>query len=218
MFFLFCAFTLQTANAQTSTTTVSCSTSDQGLFNTLSQPNWNPFNWVLFGPGSIELIGGVYEVQIDPELLGEEVRLTTVSWVAPQDGILRFDFDLSALDEYECFVARILVNSVQEGFFFNGEIPLDAGDEIIFGLYWLTEVSCLGEISITVDSISFEYECPSGCLYPQALNYNPEASVDNGSCQFESVVCIPTPDLNGDGVVNTIDLMIMLAFFGDIIE
>lgn len=53
-----------------------------------------------------------------------------------------------------------------------------------------------------------ENEIP-GCTYEGAPNYNPAATLDNGSC------LAPCPgDLNGDGVVQTGDLLDFLLAFG----
>ena len=78
-----------------------------------------------------------------------------------------------------------------------------------------------------------------GCTYNSAMNYNSEATVDDGSCidaecdlelayaagytdGMESVVCpevsICPADLNLDGLVSTVDLLIFLVSFGTICE
>ena len=82
-----------------------------------------------------------------------------------------------------------------------------------------------------------------GCTYPDALNYNPEATADDGSCTFEefdldavydsgysdgfvdgedSVICPETSscpsDLNGDGGVGMPDLLIFLSSFGTVCD
>lgn len=50
-----------------------------------------------------------------------------------------------------------------------------------------------------------------GCTYPSATNYNPAANRDDLSCLFED----PCPaDFDGNGFVQTADLLAMLAFFG----
>lgn len=60
--------------------------------------------------------------------------------------------------------------------------------------------TCLGEILV-------------GCTYQEASNYDPLASMDDGSCVFDS----PTPcmaDLDDDGVVASSDLLLMLVGLG----
>ena len=75
-----------------------------------------------------------------------------------------------------------------------------------------------------------------GCTYATAINYNPIATDDDGSCGFNDCEltlsycgegtlwsptlqqCIPDPmclgDLNGDGIVGTSDLLSLLSLFG----
>lgn len=54
-----------------------------------------------------------------------------------------------------------------------------------------------------------------GCTYPNALNYNANASIDDQSCLFDCEGDNDCPaDFNGDGVVNTSDLIEFLANFG----
>lgn len=56
-----------------------------------------------------------------------------------------------------------------------------------------------------------------GCTYEAAVNYNPLASMDDGSCEItQDDGC--TGDLDGDGVVTVNDLLQMLGVFGDTCE
>ena len=82
-------------------------------------------------------------------------------------------------------------------------------------------VTVAGELS-TLEPQCFS-ECdvcfaPSeGCTYPNAVNYDPMATVDDNSCTFdgtESGGC--TSDLNGDGSVTTADLLEFLISFGQL--
>ncbi|WP_306640106.1 hypothetical protein [Sanyastnella coralliicola] len=52
-----------------------------------------------------------------------------------------------------------------------------------------------------------------GCIYPDAINYDPVARIDDGSCIFESSDTCPG-DVTGDGVINASDLLGLLAGFG----
>jgi hypothetical protein len=56
-----------------------------------------------------------------------------------------------------------------------------------------------------------------GCMYPDALNYDSEATVDDLSCEFELASNCPA-DLTQDGVVNTQDLLEFLVSFGSFCE
>ena len=62
------------------------------------------------------------------------------------------------------------------------------------------------------------YGC-QGCMYPQASNYEPTATVDDGSCEFnllEGNSC--ATDVNGDAEVNVLDLLLLLSEFGMICD
>jgi hypothetical protein len=52
-----------------------------------------------------------------------------------------------------------------------------------------------------------------GCTYEDADNYDPSATTDDGSCEFDSGGSCPG-DLNGDGQVGTPDLLQFLSAFG----
>lgn len=53
----------------------------------------------------------------------------------------------------------------------------------------------------------------SGCLDPESSNYNPDAVVDDGSC---AVNC--SMDLNGDGLIGAPDLLELLSVWGDVCD
>ena len=40
-----------------------------------------------------------------------------------------------------------------------------------------------------------------GCTYEDALNYNQDANVDDGSCEYDFA------DINGDGIINILDIV-----------
>lgn len=52
-----------------------------------------------------------------------------------------------------------------------------------------------------------------GCIYEAAINYNPNAQMDDGSCLFETNSTCPS-DLNEDGLTNSGDLLLFLGEFG----
>lgn len=64
------------------------------------------------------------------------------------------------------------------------------------------------------DGVCDEEEVP-GCDNPEATNYDPNATDNDGTCQYEQScsTCILS-DLNGDGVVGTMDLLVFLQLFG----
>ena len=42
-----------------------------------------------------------------------------------------------------------------------------------------------------------------GCTYPSANNYNPQATIDDGSCDFSVIACSTPTGLNTYDVVHT---------------
>ena len=53
-----------------------------------------------------------------------------------------------------------------------------------------------------------------GCMYPQATNYNPQATLDDQSCVFNCTGSC-TGDLDGNGIVGVSDLLIFISVFGN---
>lgn len=54
-----------------------------------------------------------------------------------------------------------------------------------------------------------------GCTYPQALNFNDLSTVDDGTCQFSEATENCATDINADGVVTVADLLLLLTDFGN---
>lgn len=52
-----------------------------------------------------------------------------------------------------------------------------------------------------------------GCTYPSALNYNPLATVDDLTCEFNCTATCPG-DITEDGIINAADLLLFLGVFG----
>lgn len=59
-----------------------------------------------------------------------------------------------------------------------------------------------------------EFDSCLGCTYVDATNYNPAASIDDGSCIFELGNPNCPADINGDGFVSVADLLIFIAEYG----
>lgn len=53
-----------------------------------------------------------------------------------------------------------------------------------------------------------------GCMYPNATNYNPAATVDNLSCQFPCDATDCPADLDSNGIVGVSDLLIFIGYYG----
>lgn len=52
-----------------------------------------------------------------------------------------------------------------------------------------------------------------GCTYANAVNFNAQASVDDGTCQFGTQAACPG-DMDGNGIITVVDLMMLLEVFG----
>jgi len=55
-----------------------------------------------------------------------------------------------------------------------------------------------------------------GCLYQAAVNFNPLATIDNGSCAFPDCQSNCPADLDGNGLVGVADLLQFVVAFGTI--
>jgi hypothetical protein len=83
----------------------------------------------------------------------------------------------------------------------------NAGDVIGFGID--ATDGCCGESHLLVRNFTYPDDI-CGCTDPLAVNYDPLATFDDGSCLYTT--CLG--DFNGDGLRNTADLLIFLADFG----
>jgi hypothetical protein len=55
-------------------------------------------------------------------------------------------------------------------------------------------------------------------MYPGALNYQPWALVDDGSCQFAPNAADCTGDVDGDNTVGVSDILTLLGQFGSVCD
>lgn len=74
-------------------------------------------------------------------------------------------------------------------------------------------LACNFNPEANVDNGICDFNSCAGCTYPDASNYVEFATIDNGSCIFGSSIQCPG-DLNGDSLVNASDLGLFLAAFG----
>ena len=71
--------------------------------------------------------------------------------------------------------------------------------------------ACNYNRNATMNDGSCDFSSCAGCTYPEAANYNSSSLVDDGTCEFTNDC---PADLNNDGSVNTTDLLDFLAAFG----
>lgn len=110
--------------------------------------------------------------------------------------------------------------------------PRDANDVIEWGC---TDANaCNYSATAVIDDNSCDYSCVGctdvnaanynalasiddgsclfpGCTYPDAINYDVNANEEDGSCTFANLC---PADINGDNIVNTADLLVLLSAFG----
>ena len=67
----------------------------------------------------------------------------------------------------------------------------------------------------TIDDGTCEVSSCAGCTWPEAPNFNPNAQWDDGSCEWPIETSCPE-DINNDGQVNTGDLLMFLAAFSEV--
>lgn len=79
-------------------------------------------------------------------------------------------------------------------------------------------LACNYDPQATQDDGSCTYEECSGCTFEGAPNYDPAALIDDGSCLFDVVGNFCQGDLNGDGVISTLDLLDFLSVYGEVCD
>lgn len=77
------------------------------------------------------------------------------------------------------------------------------------------DFACNYNPEATVDDGSCEVTTCAGCTWSEAENYDPTATWDDGSCTLPTTSSCPE-DINYDGQVNTGDLLMFLGAFGQI--
>jgi hypothetical protein len=70
--------------------------------------------------------------------------------------------------------------------------------------------ACNYNSEANVEDGSCEYTSCLGCTDPIAINYDPSASIPDGSCEYSECFA----DFNNDGAITVTDLLILLASFG----
>jgi hypothetical protein len=75
--------------------------------------------------------------------------------------------------------------------------------------------ACNYDPTATVDNGTCEIASCAGCMDPAALNYDAEATLPDGGCTYTPPAPVCPEDLDGNGVVGTSDLLVFLGAFGD---
>jgi hypothetical protein len=150
------------------------------------------------------LTSGCYDVEVTPGIYPSEVGWSlafgnyVIQGGAPHDDFFSIDAVFGCTVEGACN--------------FNPEATCNLG--------LCTFPGCLDPEACTYNpaaGCSMPEACYYGCLgctYPDALNFNPEATTDDGSCEFTSGSDGCSTDVNGDGIVNVGDLLLLLGDFG----
>ena len=149
---------------------------------------------------TVNVTDGEFLLEIGFELepgTGYGLRCTTNNpqlWREGTASTLNYPYDLAGLGS---ITGSTVANTPQSYYYFfytwNVESPLD-----------VECVSPRADVTITV----------TDCTDPEACNYNPNATVDDGSCEYTSCGGSCLGDLNEDGSITVSDLLMILAEFG----
>lgn len=75
------------------------------------------------------------------------------------------------------------------------------------------ELACNYNPAATIHADVCDFDSCVGCTYHDSNNYNPLATIDDGSCG-DAFQLYYSPDLNVDGVVDMLDVLLFLGQFG----
>jgi hypothetical protein len=73
-------------------------------------------------------------------------------------------------------------------------------------------LACNFDFEATIDDGSCEYLSCLGCTNLDACNYNPDATIDDGNCYYNCTSC--AADLDNNGAVGVSDILLLLSDFG----
>ena len=77
------------------------------------------------------------------------------------------------------------------------------------------QLACNYDPMAVLDDGSCTVEGCSGCTWPAAENYDPAATLDDGTCLMGVVEDVCPADLNEDGEVTSVDLLMLLSVYGE---
>lgn len=259
-YFLLVFMAVLTATFSTNAQVVATSCEYQNFTGAYIAENWDVFGEVEFyGISEIELTGTIVDIYGGGgggDLPGdEEMIVASAEVMIIHQGTLFFDNSWPFFAP-DCLERHVFINgtAVSPQVFEAGGYSVSPGDILYFEVvYYPYEMECgAGSWNFEINQFRIVGDCeqfqvpgctypeavnynPSatvddgtcvfeelgfpGCTYPAALNYNPSATVDDGTCVFEEVeLCAPNPDLDGDGIVGISDLLLFLAVFGTAVE
>jgi len=108
---------------------------------------------------------------------------------------------------------------------FEGASTTSSSEQNPSGICYLT--AGLFPVTLTIsgpggsDTYSYDINVQAcgipGCTYENAMNYDPDATVDNQSCLFNCDSSCPA-DFNGDAIVGVADLIIFINMYGTTCE
>ena len=111
--------------------------------------------------------------------------------------------NLEGMDFGECLAVLGIANIGGECTFLIGCTTYYAGVDYSFAIYNSME-----------ECNSACIENSEGCTYSVALNFSPNATIDDGSCLFPECISACEGDLNGDDSVTVEDILQLLSTFG----
>ena len=79
-----------------------------------------------------------------------------------------------------------------ERFFVSGHLPITAGAYILCGC--TDDFACNYDPEATTDNGTCEYETCAGCTDPSACDYDETATIEDGSCCYDNCVTITMND------------------------
>ena len=113
-------------------------------------------------------------------------------------------YDVAGIDFGECLFVLGIANAGGSCMMISGCSTVSSdGVDYAFAFYETFE-----------DCVSDCNELGEGCTYSVALNYNPNATIDDGSCLFPECISECAGDVNGDESVTVEDILILLSSFG----
>jgi hypothetical protein len=119
------------------------------------------------------------------------------------------------------FTSSVSGNPTGYDWFFEGAQTLSSASPNPTGICYLVAGNYSAELTAFNASSSDFYSIPisviscgvPGCTYPLATNFNPLATVDDLTCEFDCAsACMG--DLTEDGIINAADLLLFLGVFG----